>query len=38
MNALSVRMLEPDPQLTGPRELWLGPVEVEVRYVKPEER
>ncbi len=35
MNALTVRMLEPDPQLTGPRELWLGPVEVEVRYVKP---
>ncbi|OPZ87532.1 MAG: hypothetical protein BWY76_00408 [bacterium ADurb.Bin429] len=35
VNRLTVRLVEPDPQLTGPRELWLGPVEVEVRYRKP---
>ncbi len=35
-NTLTVRLLEPDPQLTGPRELWLGPVEVEVKYIKAE--
>ncbi len=33
-NTLAVRLVEPDPQLTGPRALWLGPVEVAVRYVQ----
>jgi len=37
-NEFSVRLLAPDPQLTGPRELMLGRVEIDIRYGTPCER
>ncbi|OPZ25754.1 MAG: hypothetical protein BWZ02_02320 [Lentisphaerae bacterium ADurb.BinA184] len=36
VNTLTVRLAEPDPQLTGPRQLLVGLIELDVTYAKPQ--